>query len=165
MMMMKSKLFLHFSLLSGLISSFSAFTANTVLAREMTEYPRAKLQYLDKVTARTTTFEADIGTTMNFGTLYVRVQSCQRSSPVDQPESAAFLQIWEATEETSEKAKSEWVFSGWMFASSPGLSPMDHPVYDVWVLDCLEGDVVEEAMEEVEQESQDEVKSQDIPEE
>ena len=113
-------------------------------AREMTEYPRAKLQYLDKVTARTTTFEADIGATMSFGNLYVKVQSCQKSSPIEQPESAAFMQIWEG----SKDKESKWVFSGWMFASSPGLSPMDHPVYDVWVLDCLYDTNIEDLRKE-----------------
>lgn len=103
-------------------------------AREMTEYPRVKLQSLDKATARTMTFEARVGSTVKFGTLFIKVQTCQKSSPIDQPESAAFLQVWEINEEK----KSEWVFSGWMFASSPGLSPMDHPIYDVWLIDCLE---------------------------
>lgn len=103
-------------------------------AREMTEFPRVKLQSLDKATARTMTFEARVGATVKFGSLFIKVQTCQKSSPIDQPESAAFLQVWEINEEK----KSEWVFSGWMFASSPALSPMDHPIYDVWLIDCLE---------------------------
>ncbi len=102
--------------------------------REMTPYPRVKLQSLDKATARTMTFEAKVGSTLKFGTLYMQVKSCQKSSPIDKPEAAAFLQVWEV--DTDENAK--WIFSGWMFASSPGLSPMDHPIYDVWVLDCLD---------------------------
>lgn len=109
--------------------------AHHATAREMTEYPRVKLQSLDKATARTRTFEANVGDTLKFGPLYIKAQTCQKSSPIDEPESASFLQIWEVTAE----GRSEWVFSGWMFASSPGLSSMDHPIYDVWVLDCLEG--------------------------
>lgn len=111
-----------------------------VFAREMTEFPRVKLQSLDKATARTMTFEAKVGSTLKFGPLYMRVQSCQKTSPLDDPESAAFLQVWEVDTEQ----QSQWVFSGWMFASSPGLSPMDHPIYDVWVIDCLdEGNVAQ----------------------
>lgn len=102
-------------------------------AREMTEYPRIRLQSLDKATARTMTFDAKVGNTLKFGPLYIRVKTCKKSSPVDEPESAAFLQVWEV----DSKESAEWVFSGWMFASSPGLSPMDHPIYDVWVLECL----------------------------
>tara|TARA_B100001989_G_C24533205_1_gene462839 strand:- start:994 stop:1482 length:489 start_codon:yes stop_codon:yes gene_type:complete len=133
--------------LGGLVAL--PFTDARAQASEMTEYPVAKLRYLDKVTARNTTFEAIVGETMNFGPLYVKVQSCKKSSPIDQPESAAFLQIWEA----EDGKDSEWVFSGWMFASSPGLSPMDHPVYDVWVLDCLEDEAMKAAREEAEKEA------------
>lgn len=102
----------------------------------MTEYPRVRLQSLDKATARTMTFEAKVGSTLKFGPLYIRVKTCQKSSPVDKPESAAFLEIWEV--DTDDQA--DWVFSGWMFASSPGLSPMDHAIYDVWLIDCLDKD-------------------------
>lgn len=99
----------------------------------MEDYPSVKLQGLDKSTARTTTFEAKVGSTITYGPLFIRVQSCRKAPPIEKPESAAFVQIWEVPPETG---KSEWVFSGWMFASSPALSAMDHPVYDIWVLDC-----------------------------
>lgn len=103
----------------------------------MEDYPIVELQALDKTTARTVTFEAKVGTTIQYGTLYIKIQSCRKAPPIEQPESAAFVQIWEVPPESE---KSEWVFSGWMFASSPALSAMDHPVYDVWVLDCLNKD-------------------------
>jgi hypothetical protein len=111
----------------------SIFMPSTVFAREMIEFPRVKLQSLDKVTARTMTFEAEVGSTLRFGPLYIRVQKCKKTPPIEKPESAAFLQIWEV----DPGAEPEWVFSGWMFSSSPALSAMDHPIYDVWVLDCL----------------------------
>ena len=102
---------------------------------EMTNYPVAKLQSLDKMTARTMTFNARVGSTVKFGPIYIRVQTCRKAPPIEKPEAAAFLQIWELT---PQEQKPLWIFSGWMFASSPALSPMDHPVYDVWVLDCLD---------------------------
>ncbi len=130
---------LNKSLLTALLAVFG--TAGLVAdagARTMTEYPRIKLRSLEKTTARTRTFEANVGSTLKFGSLYIKVQSCQKSAPIDQPESAAFLQIWEVVpNEDSEETESQWVFSGWMFASSPALSPMDHAIYDVWLLDCL----------------------------
>lgn len=104
------------------------------LSEEMVEMPFVKLQSLDKVTARTVTFEARVGSTVKFGPLFVKVQSCRKAPPTERPEAAAFLQVWEI----SAQSKAEWVFSGWMFSSSPGLSSMDHAIYDVWVLDCLE---------------------------
>jgi hypothetical protein len=102
---------------------------------EMTDMPVIKLQSLDKVSARTMTFEARVGSTVKFGSLYIKTKACRKAPPIDQPESAAFLQIWEVTPKDNQP---HWVFSGWMFASSPALSSMDHPIYDVWVLDCLE---------------------------
>ena len=98
------------------------------------EYPTVRLQALDKSTARTITFEAEVGSTIEYGYIYIKVQSCRKSEPLDTPENASFLQIWEIPINSK---KSEWLFSGWMFASSPALSAMDHPVYDVWVLDCI----------------------------
>ncbi len=106
------------------------------VARDLTEYPKVKLQTLDKITAHTSNFEAKIGDTIKFGSIYMKVQSCQKSSPMDDPESAAFIQVWEF--DTGDKA--EWIFSGWMFASSPGLSSMNHPIYDVWIIDCVNDD-------------------------
>ena len=102
-------------------------------AAAMQDWPAVQLRALDKSTARTTTFEVKAGSTIQYGSLYIKVQSCRKSEPIDKPESAAFLQVWELPPEETE---SRWVFSGWMFASSPALSAMDHPVYDVWVLSC-----------------------------
>lgn len=104
----------------------------------MESFPVVKLQSLDKITARTMTFEADVGNTIKFGSLYIKIQACKKAPPVEAPESAAFLQVWEVKPGAEKnKEEPEWVFSGWMFSSSPALSHMDHPIYDVWVLDCL----------------------------
>lgn len=100
----------------------------------MEDYPSVKLQGLDKSVGRTVTFEAKVGSTIQYGPLFVKIHACRKAPPIEKPESASFLQIWEIP--PGEK-KSEWVFSGWMFASSPALSAMDHPVYDVWVVDCI----------------------------
>ena len=94
------------------------------------------LQGLDKVTARISTFDAPVGETVDFGTLQIVVRTCDKRPPEETPESAAFLDIWDRRPD--EAAVS--VFRGWMFASSPALSAMEHPVYDVWVLDCRNRD-------------------------
>lgn len=95
-------------------------------------YEVAVLQGLDKVTARVSTINAPIGRVVRFGTLEIIARTCDKRPPEETPESAAFLDIWEAPR--GEPAAS--LFRGWMYASSPALSPMEHPVYDVWVLDC-----------------------------
>lgn len=105
-----------------------------VLARQMQDAEIVVLRTIDKVSARTRTFEIPVGKAVKFGaSLFIKVNACRKAPPFDQPESAAFLQIWERK---PEEEKPNWVFSGWMFASNPALSAMDHPVYDVWVIDC-----------------------------
>src|SRR4051812_46480657 len=103
-----------------------------VAAAEMTREPVAVVQGLDKVTARVSRFEAPIGRAVHFGKLFVLVRDCERSAPEDRPENAAFLEIYE---ERPGEAK-ERLFSGWMFTSSPALSALEHPVYDVTLLEC-----------------------------
>ena len=92
----------------------------------------AVLQGLDKVTARISTLDAPIGQVVHFGTLEITAHACSKTPPEEAPEAAAFLEIWEA--KPGEQRREE--FTGWMFASSPALSALEHPVYDVWVLDC-----------------------------
>jgi hypothetical protein len=92
----------------------------------------AVLQGLDKVTARISTVDALIGEVAHFGTLEITPHACFKTPPEEPPESAAFLEIWDAK---PGEAREE-LFTGWMFASSPALSALEHPVYDVWVLDC-----------------------------
>lgn len=94
--------------------------------------PFAELRALDKVTARVTTLWAPVGQVVRFGTLEITPAVCYERPPEEPPESAAFLTIVDVR---PGKPATD-VFSGWMFASSPGLSAMEHPVYDVWVLDC-----------------------------
>ena len=99
---------------------------------EMIAEPVALLQGLDKITARVSKFEAPVDASVRFGTLSIRVRDCEKSPPEDPPESAAFLEI----DELRPGEDRVRVFSGWMFASSPALSALEHPVYDVNLLDC-----------------------------
>jgi hypothetical protein len=99
---------------------------------EMTPEPVALLEGLDKITARVSKFEAPVGAPVQFGTLTVRIRDCEKSPPEDTPESAAFVEI----DETRPGETRKRVFSGWIFASSPALSALEHPVYDLTLLDC-----------------------------
>ena len=130
---MKALFFLTVALLllaSALPRAASAQAVGGELA-----YDTAILQGLDKVSARVVNIEVPVGTPVHFGALEIIARACKKRRPEDQPESAAFLDVWElrpnfpATE----------LFRGWMFASSPALSAMEHPVYDIWVLDCRNG--------------------------
>ena len=92
----------------------------------------AVLQGLDKVTARTSTFVSPVGEFVQFGTLKIIARTCEKKPPEETPESAAFLDI----SEIRVGEPTVTVYRGWMFASSPAIAAMEHPVYDVWVLDC-----------------------------
>jgi hypothetical protein len=96
----------------------------------------AVLQGLDKTTARISKFEAPVGKSVRFGTLVITVRDCVKHPPEEEPESAAFLQIDELRQGDPTTVVSERVFSGWMFASSPALSALENPIYDIGVLDC-----------------------------
>jgi hypothetical protein len=121
----------------GSVIAFAGLLAIAVVfataAAETIPEPLALLQGLDKITARVSKFEAPVDARVRFGTLSIRVRDCEKSPPEETPESAAFVEIDE-TRPGEDKARR--VFSGWMFASSPALSALEHPVYDVNLLDC-----------------------------
>lgn len=90
------------------------------------------LQGLDKQTARVFIINAAVGQTIEFGTLKIVVQHCEKAPIDDRQESIAFVRIIEA----KPKSEPKKLFSGWMFSSSPALSALDHPTYDVWIKGC-----------------------------
>lgn len=97
---------------------------------------RVLLQGLDKVTARVFPIRAEVGQLIQFGTLEIIVRQCFINPPEEPPESAGFLEIVEVRPGENP----QWLFRGWMFASSPALSALEHPVYDVWVVECKKAD-------------------------
>lgn len=107
--------------------------------QELTSRPGSVLvlRGLDKITARTEDFEIRIGETHVFGSLEITARYCRRRPPEETPEIFAFMQIADRrTDGFGSEDESETVFSGWMFGSNPALNPLEHPVYDVWVIDC-----------------------------
>lgn len=114
----------------ALVAFLSAFQSAPVQAIQM---QGAVLQGLDKITARISTIHVAVGQTVAFGSLQISLKACDKHPPEETPESAAFLQVVEQKPGEAPVTR----FSGWMFASSPALSAMEHPVYDLWVLDCV----------------------------
>ncbi len=103
-----------------------------VFARPAAAQDVAVLQGLDKVTARISTIDAPIDDRIRFGTLSIVVRHCRKTPPEEPPETTAFLEI----DDVKPGEQPVRLFSGWMFASSPALSALEHPVYDVWVIGC-----------------------------
>lgn len=93
------------------------------------------LRGLDKITGKPTAIVAPIGKPVQFATLTITARYCYSTPASETPETSAFLQIDDHRPDQKEKR----VFSGWMYASSPGLNGMQHPLYDVWVINCSNG--------------------------
>jgi hypothetical protein len=94
----------------------------------------ATVQALDKITARISTLRVPIDEPVDFGTLSVTVRRCAYHPPEEPPEDAAFLEVVDNGHDRSKPPRQ--VFAGWMFASSPAVSAMEHPVYDLTLLSC-----------------------------
>jgi len=111
-------------------------------AAETEEERRAKtvrLNGLDKITGRIMSFDAPVDAPTLFGALQITARTCHKRPPEETPETSAYLEITDfgaAAAVGSGKARGQPIFSGWMFASSPALSALEHPIYDVWVIDC-----------------------------
>lgn len=97
---------------------------------------QAFLQTLDKITARIDTVEVSLNQPVRFGTLEIELKHCAFRPPEEPPEAAAFIEIRDVGFAGQESEDKIIVFSGWMFASSPAVSSLEHPVYDVTLLAC-----------------------------
>ena len=95
---------------------------------------RATMQALDKITARISTLSVPVGEARQFGTLEVTIQRCAFHPPEEAPENAAYVVIRDLGYDPSVEPAE--VFSGWMFSSSPAISALEHPVYDITLLAC-----------------------------
>jgi hypothetical protein len=116
------------------VAAFLPVTAYAVVPTQ--EQPVVVLRALDKITARVEEIELPVGKTIQFGSLGIVARTCRVTLPEEvPPESAAYLEI---NEFKPGGASAMPVFNGWMFASSPALSAMEHPVYDIWVTGCRE---------------------------
>ena len=92
---------------------------------------------LDKITGRIINFDVAIGETVQFGALQVTPRICYTRPPTETPNTDAFIEVDEVTLQGEVKR----IFTGWMFAASPGLHGVEHPIYDVWLTDCKSPEV------------------------
>jgi hypothetical protein len=97
--------------------------------------PKAVFAGLDKITGRITAFDAAIGETVQFGALQVTPRACYTRPPTETPLTDGFVEVAEVTLQGEVRR----IFTGWMFAASPGLHAVEHAIYDVWLTDCKGG--------------------------
>lgn len=117
-------------------SAFATLAVATVAAGPAgaapIENPVAVFSGLDKVTGRIISFDVYVNETVQFGALRVTPRTCQTQPPSEEPNTVVFAEVDEITLDS----KIRRIFTGWMFAASPGLNAVEHPVYDVWLKDC-----------------------------
>ncbi|MGJ8559028.1 MAG: DUF2155 domain-containing protein [Litorimonas sp.] len=124
--------------------TLTAVIALPFMAQAATPLPNlmgeaVQLRALDKVTARTFDYTVPIGESLDFGSLTIHAKHCEKTPPTSLPETYAFLQVDDRRllEDGSENAEGARLFSGWMYASRPAVSALDHRVYDIWVIGCV----------------------------
>jgi hypothetical protein len=109
-------------------------TVVTYTPTQKIENQRAVFSGLDKITGRIISFDAAIGETVQFGALQVTARACNTRPPTEPTNTDAFIEVDEVTLQGEIKR----IFTGWMFAASPGLHAVEHPIYDVWLTDCAQ---------------------------
>lgn len=103
-------------------------------AADRIENGAALFSFLDKVTGRTSSREISLNDTFRFGSLVVKPRVCYSRPPTEPPKTTTFVEVDEIQLNGTEKR----IFTGWMFAESPGLNAVEHPVFDVWLTGCAQ---------------------------
>jgi hypothetical protein len=107
------------------------------------KHPVAVFAGLDKITGRTIAFQAAAGETVQFGSLQITERACYTRPATEAPQTITFVEVDEVDATNQYKR----IFSGWMFAASPGLHGIEHPIYDIWLTGCEGGEAVEASPE------------------
>ena len=119
------------------ISFFFIFiVGKTLVANEWLIGDVGIFQGLDKITARIKTFEIKVGVSKTFGILDINLQKCVYTKPLDEPESIAYIKVLDLSDINLVTKDKLSIFEGWIFASSPAVNAMEHPVYDVSLISC-----------------------------
>ena len=109
------------------------FLINSSFANDSLEGKFIDLQILDKISSKNTLIKLKNGELITFNDLSIKSLKCKNSEFDDNPEITAYIQVKDLTDENNNEV---FVFNGWMFSSSPSITPFDHPVYDVWLVNC-----------------------------
>ena len=121
-------------------SASSSSSSVSYTPKKRTRYASAIIEALDKVTAESVRFEAPIGSAVRYKGLIYIVKACETTADDEpQPDVMAYMQVRTSPSDATHTAaaiKSKEIFHGWTFASTPSLNPIQHPVYDAWVVAC-----------------------------
>ena len=96
------------------------------------EGKKAEIKILDKITTKVETFEIDVNDSLNFNSLFIEIFACYKNPPEDIPENFVLLKIYDKIINSEDQA----IYQGWMISSSPSITPLEHPIYDLWLVEC-----------------------------
>ena len=109
------------------------FLINSTFSQNILEGSSTHIKVLDKISSKNTLVKLKNGELKKFKDLSIKSLKCKNSEFDDDPEITAYIQVKDLT---NIKNNEVFVFNGWMFSSSPSIAPFDHPVYDIWLVDC-----------------------------
>jgi hypothetical protein len=92
-----------------------------------------EIKILDKISSKNTSLKLKNGQLLKFKDLSIQSLKCKNSEFDDNPEITAYIQVRDLSNQNNDEV---FVFNGWMFSSSPSITPFDHPIYDVWLVKC-----------------------------
>ena len=122
----KNSFFLYLLIFFFLFTSISH--SNSQLEGSFTE-----IKILDKISSKNTLLKLKNGQLLKFKDLSIQSLKCKNSEFDDSPEITAYIQVRDLSNQNNDEV---FVFNGWMFSSSPSITPFDHPIYDVWLIKC-----------------------------
>ncbi len=106
---------------------------NNSFSKDKLEGSYTDLKILDKISSKNILLKLKNGDLVKFKDLSIKSLKCKNSEFDDNPEITAYIQVKDLTNDNNDEV---FVFNGWMFSSSPSITPFDHPVYDVWLVNC-----------------------------
>jgi hypothetical protein len=112
--------------------TFVLLSLSYALHGEPIEGNLAEIQILDKITAKVNTLEIEINNSIQFQSLKIEIYACFKKPPEEIPEDFVLLRIYD---DMTQKGK-QLIYQGWMISSSPAATPLEHPIYDLWLKDC-----------------------------
>ena len=109
------------------------FLINNLISNDNTEGDYTELKILDKISSKNTLVKLKNNELITHKDLSIKSLKCKNSEFDDNPEITAYIQVKDLRDQNNDEV---FVFNGWMFSSSPSIAPFDHPVYDVWLVNC-----------------------------
>ena len=122
----KNSFFLYFLIFFFLLTSIS-------YSKSQLEGSFTEIKILDKISSKNTSLKLKNGQLLKFKDLSIQSLKCKNSEFDDNPEITAYIQVRDLSNQNNDEV---FVFNGWMFSSSPSITPFDHPIYDVWLVKC-----------------------------